>query len=108
MTKSFDQVLAALGNAPGVTRGRMFGSDGLKFGGRVFAMEVKGRLVVKLSAARVAELVASGCERFDPGHGRLMREWASVPVDGPQEWVSLAQEALRSAGGSRQLLADCK
>ncbi len=100
MSNSFDQVLAALGDAPDVTRGRMFGSEGLKFGGRVFAMEVKGRLVVKLSAGRVDELVASGCERFDPGHGRLMREWASVPVDGPHEWPTLAREALRTAGGS--------
>lgn len=100
MTNSFDQVLTALGGAPGVTRGRMFGADGLKFGGRVFAMEVKGRLVVKLSASRVAELVAAGCERFDPGHGKLMREWVSVPNAGPQDWLALAREALRAAGGA--------
>lgn len=100
MTSDFDEVLSALGGAPGVTRGRMFGSEGLKFGGKVFAMEVKGRLVVKLSAARVAELAAAGCERFDPGHGRLLREWASAPAVGPHDWLTLAREALRAAGGT--------
>lgn len=36
--------------------GRMFRSDGLKVGGRVFGMEVNGRLVVKLSSERAASL----------------------------------------------------
>jgi TfoX/Sxy family transcriptional regulator of competence genes len=77
---------------PAITHKKMFGSMGLSVGGKVFAMLVKGRLVVKLPAARVDDLLASGAgERFDPGHGRLMKEWASV---GPQaEWPKLVEEA---------------
>lgn len=57
-----------------VTLGRVFGSSGLKVGGKVFAMVVKGKLVVKLPKERVDGLVASGTgEYFDPGHGRLMK-----------------------------------
>jgi hypothetical protein len=37
----------------------------------------KGDFVVKPPKARVDVLVAfSRAERFDPGHGRLMKEWA--------------------------------
>ncbi len=60
-------------------RGRMFGSVGLKSGGKVFAMVVKGDLVVKLPAKRVNELLESGAgRRFDPGHGRVMKEWVAL------------------------------
>lgn len=99
MINTFAVVLDALGDLPGVSRGRMFGSDGLKFAGKVFAMEVKGRLVVKLPAERVDELVAAGAERFDPGHGRLMRQWASVSAAGTADWLGLAREALKAAEG---------
>jgi TfoX/Sxy family transcriptional regulator of competence genes len=44
----------------GVTPARMFGSDGLKVDGKVFALSVRGGLVVKLARARVEGLVASG------------------------------------------------
>jgi hypothetical protein len=58
---------------------RMFGSTGLKTHGKTFAMLVNGRLVVKLPRERVEELLAAGAgDRFDPGHGRLMREWVSL------------------------------
>lgn len=97
MINSFAVILDALGDANGVSRGRMFGSEGLKFAGKVFAMEVKGRLVVKLPAERVDELVAAGAERFDPGHGRLMREWVSVAPDSGWNWLELAREALAAA-----------
>lgn len=99
MNNTFVAVLAALGDAQGVSRGRMFGSDGLKFGGKVFAMEVRGRLVVKLAADRVRDLVAVGCEHFDPGHGRQMREWASIPQDDRFDWTAIAREALHRAEG---------
>ena len=61
----------------------MMGSEGLKTGGKFFAMVSRGELVVKLPRERVDELVEAGAgHRFDPGHGRLMKEWvALIPVD---------------------------
>ena len=57
-----------------VEQTRMMGSDGLKTGGKLFAMVSKGELVVKLPRERVDELVEAGAgHRFDPGHGRLMK-----------------------------------
>ena len=83
------------GNRPGVEPTRMFGSAGLKVHGRTFAMLVKGQLVVKLPAARVDDLIVAGAaERFDPGHGRLMREWANLVADDPATWRALVAEAL--------------
>jgi TfoX/Sxy family transcriptional regulator of competence genes len=73
---------------------RAFGSTSLKTAGRIFAMLVNGRLIVKLPARRVEELVESGTgERFDPGHGRLMREWLSIDSDSDDVWRTLAAEA---------------
>jgi TfoX/Sxy family transcriptional regulator of competence genes len=83
-----------------VSVGKLFASVGLKVDGKIFAMVVKGRLVVKLPKERVDALVASGAaERFDPGHGRLMREWASFGEGGPA-WLSLAREAHAFVGGA--------
>lgn len=56
MIRDFPQVVATLSHETGVTKGRMFDAAGLRIGKQVFAMEVKGRLVVKLSAARATEL----------------------------------------------------
>jgi TfoX/Sxy family transcriptional regulator of competence genes len=73
---------------------RSFGSTSLKSGGKIFAMLVNERLVVKLPAKRVDELVGLGTgERFDPGHGRLQREWLSVRSESADEWLRLAIEA---------------
>jgi TfoX/Sxy family transcriptional regulator of competence genes len=72
----------------------MFGSEGLKVDGKVFAMEVKGALVVKLSAARAQVVVSGGqAQVFDPGHGRPMKQWVSVPADTNINWCALAEEA---------------
>ena len=53
----------------------------------------KAQFVVKLPRERVDELVRLGIgEYFDPGHGRLMKEW--VALDGHHSlWVNLAKEA---------------
>jgi hypothetical protein len=87
-------VIAAVGHDPGVGTGRGFGSSGLKVGGKLFALEVKGELVVKLPRERAQQLVAEGRGTlFDPGHGRVMREWVSVPAGDREKWVALAREA---------------
>ena len=73
---------------------RAFGSTSLKTDGKIFAMRVKGRLVVKLPAARVTALAESGAGRhFDPGHGRIQKEWLAVAGDDPAEWRALATES---------------
>jgi len=85
---------ATYGNAAGDGTNRGFGSTALKKGGRIFAILAHGRLVVKLPAKRVEELEASGVgRRFDPGHGRLQREWLQVSDDDFELWVALATEA---------------
>jgi TfoX/Sxy family transcriptional regulator of competence genes len=72
---------------------RKFGSNGLKANGKLFALFTQGTLVVKLPRGRVAELVAQGQgELFDPGHGRLMKEWLTI-VDAKASWTGLAKEA---------------
>jgi hypothetical protein len=66
--------------------------------GGIFAMLVKGRFVTKLPKSRVDELVTAGRgERFDPGHGRLMKEWIAIG-SGRADWVALAEEALAFVG----------
>jgi TfoX/Sxy family transcriptional regulator of competence genes len=73
---------------------RAFGSTSLKTGGKIFAMLVKDRLVVKLDRRRVEELVEAGKGRqFDPGHGRLQKEWLDVDSESDDVWLELATEA---------------
>lgn len=90
----FASLIDALRRGAGVTQSKMFGSPGLKVRGKVFAMLVKGKLVVKLPRERVDGLVESGKgEYFDPGHGRLMKEWAAVSPSAKAMWLKLAKEA---------------
>jgi TfoX/Sxy family transcriptional regulator of competence genes len=80
---------------------RMFGANGLKVRGKLFALFTQGTLVVKLPRARVEELVAAKVGKpFDPGHGRLMKEWLAV-ASPRASWVDLAREAHRYVGGDR-------
>jgi TfoX/Sxy family transcriptional regulator of competence genes len=72
---------------------RKFGSNGLKVNGKLFALFTQGTLVVKLPKARVDALVAKGDGKpFDPGHGRLMKEWLII-VSPKVSWSALAKEA---------------
>ena len=74
-------------------RGGKFGSNALKVNGKIFAMAVKGRLVVKLAKARADQLVGAGdAAYFDPGHGRLMKQWVAI-ANPKLPWIELAREA---------------
>lgn len=94
--KAFDSIIAIYGNNPGVSIGKMFGSPGLKVNNKVFALLVKNQLVVKLEKERVDSLVAEGKgQYFDPGHGRLMKQWITIPMTFQAEWPNLAEEARK-------------
>lgn len=91
---AFAAVAQAFASDPAVSAGTMFGSTALKARGRVFAMLVKGNLVVKLPRTEVDLLIAKHIgTRFDPGHGNPMREWVRVAAD-LQRSLSLARCAL--------------
>ena len=79
--------------------GNRFGAAGLKVDGKLFAMVSKGQVVFKLPKGRVDELVgeAKG-ERFDPGHGRLMKEWLALSPEAKVSWNGLGKEALAFVG----------
>jgi hypothetical protein len=105
----FAGLVDALGDQPGVVRpasagpgARGFGASALRVNGRIFAMVSHGRLVLKLPAGRVAELVGTGRgESFDAGKGRPMKEWVGFERSAVEDWLGLATEALafvRSAG----------
>jgi hypothetical protein len=98
----FVRVANALGRKSGVTRQEKkgFGSGALKVNGKIFAMmDLQERFVLKLPQARVDELVSSGeGEHWEPGPGRMMKEWISIPAGG-SDWVGLADEAYRFVKG---------
>jgi hypothetical protein len=72
--------------------GSGFGSNAIKINKSIFAMLVNDRLVVKLPAARVTELISSGDGvPFDAGKGRPMKEWVSLTVDDPACRVLVAE-----------------
>jgi hypothetical protein len=59
--------------------GTGFGRGALKYRRRIFAMFVRGQLVVKLPRKRVDELVTTGHgTRFDANKGTPMKEWFSL------------------------------
>lgn len=91
----FESVAKAFAKVHGVTREERkgFGSGALKVNGKIFAMmSSKGQFVVKLPKQRVDGLVSSGgAERFVPGPGRVMKEWAEI--EGRDGWLELAREA---------------
>ena len=102
-TPSAEEVLAAIAAGfaadPEVARTRMFGSDGLKAAGKVFAIASRGKLVLKLPKSRVDELVAAGARRFEPGPGRVMKEWVALEPDARTDWKALAEQARRFVAG---------
>src|ERR1700749_3352275 len=69
------------------TGGSGFGRGALRYRRKIFAMFVRGQLVVKL--------VTDGHgERFDANKGTPMKEWFSLDPGSALPWAPLAREAL--------------
>jgi hypothetical protein len=98
----FENLVTAMLAEDGVTppgTGRGFGAGALRFHNKIFAMLVRGRLVVKLPAARADALVAAGeGDRFDANKATPMREWLSLAPSSSLDWSRLADEAVDYAG----------
>jgi TfoX/Sxy family transcriptional regulator of competence genes len=75
-----------------VTRGAMFGSQGLRTGTKFFAVWWHDQLVLKLPPDRLRELVDAGTATpFEPMAGRAMNGW--VVVSPAVDWPPLVEEA---------------
>ena len=94
LTPEFSKVVSCFADHRDVRFGRMFSSSSvLNVNGKIFAMCRKGELVVKLPKERVDELVAERKGvRFDPGRGRIMKEWIVIPPR-KEDWLRIAKEA---------------
>ena len=95
----YAELVDKMENKPGVTHiteGKGFGSSGqLKVKGRIFAMLVRGELVLKLPRDRVDQLIGEGHgTHFDAGKGKPMREWFVLSPTSSKRWQPLAEEAL--------------
>jgi hypothetical protein len=78
--------------------GTGFGSNAIKINKSIFAMLVNDRLVIKLPAGRVAELISAGDGvPFDAGKGKPMKEWVGLTAD-DDTCRELVAEALAFVG----------
>ena len=94
----YEDLVDEFAGAEGITLppgGRGFGRGSLRYRGKIFAMFVRGQLVLKLPRDRVDELVADGHGvRFDANKGTPMKEWFSLDPESALGWSPLAREAL--------------
>ena len=100
----YEDLVGELLGTEGVTPpggGGGFGRTALRFRGGIFAMLVRGRLVLKLPRQRVDALVEAGDGvRFDANKGTPMKEWLSLDPESGHAWLPLAREALDFARGA--------
>jgi hypothetical protein len=97
----FEDLVGSFNDTEGVTPptgGSGFGRGALRYNRKIFAMFVRGQLVVKLPAERVTELVAAGHgDHFDANKGTPMKEWFALAPESALDWKQLADEALINA-----------
>jgi hypothetical protein len=83
---------------PEIRVSSMFGMPCFKRdSGKVVAGSWKdGGITVKLTdtAQREAALALPDVALFDPGMGRVMKEWVHVPATQSERWVELVEQAI--------------
>lgn len=101
----FRALQAALRRDPQIGEMEMFGAQGFRVSGKVFAIYWKGDLVLKMPEERAQALLTLRVAKpWDPGHGRKMREWIAFDPRTSRQWRKLAEEArdFVAAGASRK------
>lgn len=94
----FDRLAGEYLGRPGVDYGRIWHNDGLTVHTKIFAMVVRGQLVLKLPAAQAEQLRTDGAAvAFEPRPGRPMREWVCLDPPtgraGEKRWRELIADA---------------
>lgn len=99
MTDPYASVKAHFENMAAVTVNAGRGAQGMKVGGKMFAMFYKGDLLLTLPPKRVETLIAArrGLP-FDPGTGKMMKNRLLVPAARKRSWIKLCEEAAAAAG----------
>ncbi|WP_132991629.1 hypothetical protein [Gordonia zhaorongruii] len=91
----FDPICDDLFRRPGVDLGPMFGVEGVRIRGKVFAfVSYDGTVVVKLPSARIDDLVDDGVGERMVMSGRAMREWMHADQTQTEYWPRLVEDAL--------------
>lgn len=91
---SFDAIAAEYLSRDGVDIGPMFGSEGLRIRGKVFAFLVRDGIIAKLPSDRVSHWEAGGRAERMIMRERAMREWVHVPDDAADLWPEIVAEAF--------------
>jgi TfoX/Sxy family transcriptional regulator of competence genes len=100
--QTFERLVPERLRDPGVRVGRMYGSNprGLTVNGKIFAFMSEGRLVVKLSEERVAELAAKSVGEPHRLGKRVMKEWLALDAGASRRWRSVMIEAQKFVGSA--------
>ena len=74
------------------------GAQGIKRGGKLFVMFMKGVIIVKLPEELVKEIISMGeGVSYDPGTGKPMKNWVLIPVSRKELWIKYSEEAKKHA-----------
>ncbi|WP_345544493.1 hypothetical protein [Microbacterium jejuense] len=90
-----DPIAAEYLERPEVDIGAMFGSEGLRVRGKVFAfLNHLGALVIKVPEAGADAIVAAGDGERMEMRGRVAREWVVVDQGRAVRWAPLMADAF--------------
>jgi hypothetical protein len=96
MTDPYAEIKAHFAGVGGVVVNEGKGAQGMKAGGKMFAMFYKGQLLLKFPPDRAAELIAAGqALPHDPGTGKPMKDRVLIPDSARETWIALCEESLK-------------
>lgn len=72
--------------------------ESLKIKRKMFVFLNKENITVKLPKKRVSELLESGEGLpYDPGSGKIMKEWVTIPLESSDKWTAFVKEGMKFA-----------
>ena len=94
MSDVYEEVKTHFANYPEVEVLSGRGAQGIKRGGKMFVMFLKGDLLVKLPENRVKEVIDTGDGLpYDPGTGKFMKNRVLIPVSNKDKWIEYCMES---------------